>query len=284
MRAAGAAPLILGTLAVATGATFLWNVGALPGMASRNIASYLLGLLLGWGAHHLAHRRFGAEALVAAASVLFLLVLVAGIEVDGVKRWLPIGPLHMQVALILSPLLLAITASREGRHWRAAVLVPVALVAGQPDAATSVALALGVAVLMADASRHSSRGWSRQRKLIALLSIALAVLGLVLAGIQTPPPVAFVEGTVEIAMLSGPFAILLHLLAAALALIALASRHDSAGTALAAYFATSFVAAAFWAFPMPIVGAGPSHLIGFGLAIGWLAVADRTANRSKFST
>ena len=275
MRAAGAAPLILGTLAVATGATFLWNVGALPGMASRNSASFILGLLLGWAAHHIARRRLGAEILFAAASAILLLVLVIGIELDGVKRWLPIGPIHVQVALILSPLVLALAASRESRHWRAAVLVPLALVAAQPDAATSVALALGVAVLMADASRRSVRGWSRRRIIIAALALSLAVLGLIVAGIQTPPPVAFVEGTVGIAALSGSLAIALHILAVALALAALTSRHNPAGTSLAAYFAASFVAAVFWAFPMPILGAGPSHLIGFGLAIGWLAVSDQ---------
>lgn len=283
MRAAGTAPLALGTLAVAIGATFLWNVGALPGMASRNIASFILGLVLGWGAHHTAHRRHGAEILFALASAILLLVLVIGIELDGVKRWLPIGPIHVQVALILSPLLLAIAASREGRHWRAAVLVPLALIAAQPDAATSVALALGVAILMADASWHSVRGWSRRRIMIAVLSLTLAILGLVIAGIQTPPPVAFVEGTVEIAALSGPPAIALHALAVALALAALISRHNPAGTALAAYFGVSFIAAAFWAFPMPIIGAGPSHVIGYGLAIGWLMVADRSASRVKFT-
>jgi cell division protein FtsW (lipid II flippase) len=284
MRAAGAAPLILGTLAVAAGATFLWNVGALPGMASRNVASFLLGLALGWGGHHLAHRRHGAEILFAAASAILLLVLVIGIELDGVKRWLPIGPIHVQAALILGPLLLAIAASREGRHWRAAVLVPLALIAAQPDAATSVALALGVAVLMADVSRHSVRGWSRRRTAIAILSLSLAILGLIVAGIQTPPPVAFVEGTVGIAALSGWPALALHALTVALALAALISRHNPAGTALTAYFAVSFVAAIFWAFPMPIVGAGPSHVIGFGLAIGWLAVADRAAGRIKFAS
>jgi cell division protein FtsW (lipid II flippase) len=276
MRAAGAAPLILGTVAVATGATFLWNVGALPGMASRNIASFLLGLALGWAVHHLAHRRFGAEILFGAASAILLLVLLIGTELDGVKRWLAIGPIHLQPALVLSPLLLAIVASREGRHWRAAVLIPLALIAIQPDAATSVALALGIAVLMADASRRSARGWSRRRVVIAILSLSLAILGLILAGIQTPPPVAFVEGTVGIAMLSGPLAIGLHVAAVALTLAALVSRHTPAGTALTAYFAVAFVAAAFWAFPMPVVGAGPAHLIGFGMAIGWLTVADGT--------
>jgi len=39
------------------------------------------------------------------------------------------------------------------------------------------------------------------------------------------------------------------------------------------------LAAIFMAFPMPIAGAGPSHLIGFGIAIGWLAVRDRIANQ-----
>jgi len=274
MRRAGAAPLVLGSLAVATGATFLWNVGALPGMAGRNVASYIFGLPIGWAAHHIARRRLGTEILFGSATAILLVVLVIGIELDGVKRWLPIGPIHVQAALILSPLLLALAASREGRHWRIATLIPLALIAAQPDAATSVALALGVASLLADASRRSTRGWSRRRIMIAALSIALAVFGLIVAGIQTPPPVAFVEGTVRIAALSGPLAIALHILAAALALAALTSRHNPAGTSLAAYFAVAFVAAVLWAFPMPIVGAGPSHLIGFGLAIGWLMVPD----------
>ncbi|HEY0630230.1 MAG TPA: hypothetical protein VGD23_12970, partial [Sphingomicrobium sp.] len=115
----------------------------------------------------------------------------------------------------------------------------------------------------------------------AILSLLFAVLGLILAGIQTPPPVAFVEGTVGIAALSGWPAVILHVIAAVLALAALTSRHNPAGIALTAYFAMSFVAAVFWAFPMPIVGAGPAHLIGFGLAIGWLRVADRADVETK---
>ncbi len=277
MRAPGAAPLVLGTLAVATGAAFLWNVGALPGMPSRNLVSFVLGLGLGWAAHRLAHRRMGAEMLFAAASAILLLVLLAGVEADGVRRWLPIGPLQLQPALILGPLLLAVAATRESRHWRAAVIFPLAFVAAQPDAATSAALAAGVAALMASASSRSVRGWSHRRILIAVLSLAVALLSLLVAGIQTPPPVAFVEGTVEIAALSGPPAVALHIAAVLLGLAALISRRNAAGLALATYFAVSIIAALFWAFPMPVVGAGPSHLIGFGLAIGWLGVGEAGA-------
>lgn len=271
----GAAPLALGSTAVAAGALFLTDVGAIPGMASRNVVAFVVGLLLGWALHRVAHWRHGAAALFVAGSALLALVLIAGTEIDNVKRWLPLGPFQVQPALILSPLLLAIAASREGRHWRAAILIPIALVALQPDAATMLALAAGVAALMASASGESRRGWSRRRIAIAASAIALATLGVLIAGIRTPPPVAFVEGTVGIAALSGWPAMALHFSAIGLMIAALLSRDEPTGPALAAYFCVATIAAIFWAFPMPIVGAGPSHLIGFGLAIGWLAERSR---------
>ena len=64
---------------------------------------------------------------------------------------------------------------------------------------------------------------------------------------------------------------MLHFAAIALMIAALLSRTDPAGLALAAYFTIATLAAAFWAFPMPVAGAGPSHLVGFGIATGWLA-------------
>lgn len=281
MGKSGAAPLALGTLAVGAGAAFLWNVGALPGMASRNVIAYLVGLLLGWAAHKFAHMRHGAAILFGLCCAILAWVLIGGIELDGVKRWLPIGPFNIQPALILCPLILAIVASREGRHWRAAVLLPLLLIALQPDAATTLALAVGVAALMAGASLRSQRGWSTRRMTVAIGAVALAVTALLFTGIQTPPPVAFVEGTVDIAALSGLPAILLHIGAIVLAVAALASRGGPADLALAAYFAVAAIAALFWAFPMPIVGAGPSHLIGFGLAIGWLAEGVRRSRRQR---
>ena len=67
------------------------------------------------------------------------------------------------------------------------------------------------------------------------------------------------------------FAMLLHFAAIVLMIAALLSQSSQAGFALAAYFATAAIVAIFWAFPMPVAGAGPSHAIGFGIAIGWLA-------------
>lgn len=284
MGRTGAAPLALGTAAVALGGTFLWLVGSLPGMVSRNVAAYLVGLLLGWLSHKIAHLRHGAEVLFGLGCIVLALVFVSGIEVDGVRRWLPLGPFEIQPALILCPLLLAIVGSKEGRHWRIAILLPVLLVALQPDAATLLALAAGVAALMAGASDRSRRGWSKRRIAVAGGAVTLAVLGVLLTGIQTPPPVAFVEGTVQIAIISGASAILLHLAAVGFAVAALSSRGGPVDLSLAAYFTVAAIAAVFWAFPMPIAGAGASHLVGFGLAIGWLAEGIRRINRQTNPT
>ncbi len=281
MRGAGARPLALASLAVAAGAAFLWNVGALPGMTTRNIAAFGLGLALGWAAHRVAFWNHGAAVLFTIGTAILALVLIVGIELDGVRRWLDLGPVVVQPALILSPLLLAIVASREGRHWRFAILLPVLLVALQPDAASMFALAAGVAALMAGASGLSPRGWTGRRLAITGAALWVAVIGLAFSGIQTPPPVAFVEGTVGLALLGGPFAGMLHFTAIALMIAALLSRTDPAGLALAAYFTVATLAAVFWAFPMPVAGAGPSHLIGFGIAAGWLATHRQLQGRGE---
>jgi cell division protein FtsW (lipid II flippase) len=275
-RSAGVLTLALAALAVAAGAAFLWSVGALPGMASRNLAAFFMAVPLGWAGRRLASSMHGALVLFGLCTAILGLVLFAGVEMDGVRRWLAVGPLTVQPALILVPLLLAIVASREGRHWRTAILIPLVLVALQPDTATMLALTAGIAAMTAAASQLSPRGWTVRRTLTPIGALGLAVTGLLLAGIQSPPPVAFVEGTIRIAVLSGSVAMILHFLAIALMAAALLSRSGPTGFALAAYFTVAALAAAFWAFPMPIAGAGPSHLLGFGLAVGWLATDSRS--------
>lgn len=279
MRGAGLGPLVLGTLAVGAGALFLADVGALAGMASRNVAAYLAGLLLGWAAHRLARRPGPAALLFGLGTAILAATLLVGTELDGVRRWLPLGPVHLQPALILAPLLLAIVAGREGRHWRLALLLPLALVAAQPDAATATAMAGATLALITDVSLRSKSGWTRRRRALAGGAVALAALTLLVAGVKTPPAVAFVEGTADLALTSGSIAAALHIVAVLLGIGAMLAAPGPSGLALAAYFALSVLAALFFAFPMPIVGAGPSHLLGFGLAIGWLTVKSRSPRR-----
>lgn len=200
MRRAGLAPPIVGGLAVLAGAAFLWMVGALPGMVTRNIAAYAVGLLIGFGAHGLLRKSSGFLLLLSAASLLLLGTLV-GVETDGVRRWIALGPITLQPALIVLPMLLAGIGSGEARKWLPWLAVPPVLIALQPDAASLAALAAAMAVMV--------RKNDGPRTLAAtILVAALAVIALI--GMLTPPPVAFVEGTAATALTSGPAAMALH--------------------------------------------------------------------------
>lgn len=261
MRGARAIPLALATLATCVGAAFLWNVGALPGMASRNVAAFVVGLAIGFGALRLSRRHRGSPLLLAGCSLLLLMALF-GIEADGVRRWISFGPFTLQPALIVTPMLLALLGSEEGRKWRPWLVVPAALIALQPDAASLGALATGMAVTI-------RRSDGPQMLAAMLLTAALAALAII--GMRTPPPIAFVEDTVTIAVTSGAVARVLLLAAIVLMALAPLSGKSPSGPAVTAYFLVSAAIAMLWAFPMPIAGAAPSHLLGFGAAMAILA-------------
>jgi hypothetical protein len=270
MRQAWLAPPIVGALAVLAGVAFLWVVGALPGMATRNVAAYAIGLAIGFGALRLARWSWGVPVLLAGASLLILLTLI-GAEADGVRRWIGLGPVTLQPALVVVPMLVALAGNEQGRKWSPWLVVPAALIALQPDAASLAALAAAMAVT------------TKKRDGLPMLAatiVATMLASIALIGLATPPPAAFVEGTAATAWTSGAAATGLHLAAIVLMATAALSAKNASGAAVAAYFLVSAAIAMFWAFPMPIAGAAPSHLLGFGCAMAILADKRRSGSEA----
>jgi hypothetical protein len=270
MRRAGLAPPIVGAFAVLAGAAFLWMVGALPGMVTRNVAAYAVGLLIGFGALRLSRWSWGFPLLLGAASLLLLLTLV-GVEADGVRRWIALGPITLQPALIVLPMLLAGIGGEEGRKWLPWLAIPAALIALQPDAASLAALAAAMVAMV--------RKNDGPRTLAATLLVA-ALAAIALIGMYTPPPVPFVEGTAATALTSGPAAMALHFAAIVLMAAAPLTRRSLSGLAVAAFFIVCAAIAMVWPFPMPIAGAAPSHLLGFGCAMAILAGKRRSGSEA----
>ncbi len=89
--------------------------------------------------------------------VLLLAVLVAGLEVNGARRWLGAGPLTVQpseLAKLAVPLVLAAVLAHARPTWRRFAValplaaVPIVLVAGQPDLSTATLLTLTAAAVI----------------------------------------------------------------------------------------------------------------------------------------
>lgn len=251
--------------------------GASIGAGSRNVVAWLVGALLAFA---LARVRLSTTSVLAMLSIpLFgIAATFAAPDVEGVHRWIDIGPLHINMAALLLPMAIVALAALQMNRIAAvaAALALAALLMLQPDA--SQATGLLVALLFLSVRAEGS------------LVLKVAVLGIVaiatLVAWSRPDPLQPIEEAELIFALAWRTCALLALLAVAalactcLSPLVLAGRQEvrAASLALSAYFLTVSLAPLFGVFPVPLVGLGMSFPVGFWLGIGGLKALHRVAS------
>lgn len=270
-------------LAVAVGAVVCALSGVPAGVWGRNLGAWLVG---GLAAAALA-RWTGPHALraVVLLTPVCLAAPMLGEGQQDVRRWLDLGPLHMNAAMLLLPafvVALPVVAPRSAGWWVAGLLALGVLVL-QPDAsqATALAIALGVAMFSLRV-RSAPFRWG-----VAVVALALA--GLSWTRPDPLAPVAEVEDVIRLAGLRSPWLAA----GAVLSLVGfaatpwLAARRSptasvrAAGYALSALLVAWSAAPAFGAFPVPLVGVGLSPILGAWLGVGLLAAAARLGRATE---
>jgi hypothetical protein len=259
--------------AVSVGAVVCAMSGVPTSLWVRNLVAWLMGgvtavTLARWaGPRTLLVVAIGAPLGIAAS------FLYEGQE--GVRRWLELGPVRLNAAMLLLPALVVALASLAPRAawWWIAALITVGVLVLQPDASQAAALALAVSVIVFGVRKPSAPfAWG-----IALAALALAAFS------WTRPdplaPVAEVEGVVGLALrlspvLAGLAVLSIAAFAVAPAAVVRGAPADQArwaGYALTTLFLVWSVAPALGAFPVPLVGVGPSPILGAWLGVGLLA-------------
>jgi cell division protein FtsW (lipid II flippase) len=197
--------------------------------------------------------------------------------VDGVHRWLDIGPLHINAAALLVPaLIVGLAAIRMTSRIGLVVAFGVAaILLAQPDASQLMAFAIAASILLLRSG--VAPGW----KAVGLL--AAVVFGI--AGWRRPDPiepVAEVEQIFTMCLAVSPWLASMAGLALAAAALAPLSFSSSAShpardgaLALSAYFVSVSLAPFLGWFPVPLVGLGMSFPVGFWLGMGLLPVLAR---------
>lgn len=258
-------------IAVATGAAVCAASGVPAGAWGRNLAAWAVG-----GAAAAGIARAWRPAMAPAALWLAPLGLAATFlspGMTGVHRWTDLGPLHMNMAMLLLPAAVAALPAAAGPRSVAwgAVLLSLALLAAQPDASQATTLA-AVAVLVAAASTP--------RTGLRAGLIAAAVGAAVVAWSRPDPlaPVPEVEGIVGLALAISPLAgavAVLSLIAVAAAPVVWTRAGSPevrlAGVALGLCFLGWAATPLLGAFPVPFVGVGLSPILGAWLGAGVLA-------------
>lgn len=249
LRVAGAPN---GIIAIQAGAFVLAALIAAPGRAASLINAF-------------DARWTMATLLLLAAAVLF-----AGVEIDGARRWLRIGPVLLHPASLFGGFLLLALARAPGS-------APCAVLAGATllcfglgnDGAASLAFALGLSGLLLGERRH----W---KTLLPLCVLAWCLAAWGWSRPDSLAPVPYVEEIVAhtwaaACLLGAAAAILLALLPLPFLLTAHVAGKRGAGYALAGFWAGLVLAGLFGNYPIPVIGYGASPVIGWVLALRLLS-------------
>lgn len=272
MRAALVALQVLATLAVSVLA--IRAAGGSSQAMILQLAAGGVGALIALAVARVARLEGRMTGLVLLAWVLVIeaWVLVAGVSMEGVKRWVALGPVLLHPASLLVPLA-AWSAARRLDAVAVAMLAAILVVlAAQPDAAAVLALTLALgAVAVFDKAR---RGWA-----VGLTVVGAACAIWAFTRVDPLPAVDHVERVIPNAFVAAPvIGILAGMAMATLPLAMLWRRRTPETLALAAAW-TGFVLANLVAnYPAPVIGAGGSPVLGWLLSVG-LATSSRPAPR-----
>ncbi len=236
-----------------------------------NGAAFLLGML----AIHFCRAKLtiaNLRMVSGAVLVSLALPLLTGPEVDGVTRWLPLGPLALNSGLLTVPLL-ALTTSRDKNLGWAFLAAALIIVSMQPDAATAFAVTGALSVW----------AWTQRQWWGFVLAAAGLIVGSFLFQLPSPSPIQFVEYLIPMLwqdMGVPTQAVGLGVLLLAPVFYLLRSKHGSPPQRQAlivvylAFLGSSFVGP----YPVPLAGYGASSILGFMIALGYLSEPSRSVD------
>jgi hypothetical protein len=254
-----------------------------------NVVAAVLGLAL---VAVLARRSWESvirRALAIAITIALLLATTCLFpDLEGVSRWIALGPVRLNASAVTMPWLLLAVAGllSQGRPALALVVIAVTQVLHvlQPDAGQATAFGVGAAVLIG-ATRTLATGWRG-------VGCALAVMGAAGAWLRPDPlgAVPHVERILHMAADRGaPWLVaalvtlgVLVLPAAYGAMWLRSVRSEAAplAAAFALYFGATLVVTELGNFPVPVLGAGAGPVLGWYSLLGVLQLAVQGAPRA----
>ena len=246
----------------------------------RNVMAWMAGALLAFALSRVRFTpKFAVGVIVVCLGALACTILNTG-EM-GVHRWINVGPLHINVAALVLPLLLVALAAvppNPFARFGTAIFVIVLLYL-QPDASQASAFAIAVVLLMG----FQSSGTLMGRMWVATM---LAFAGATWLRPDPLPSVPEVEGIIGLAWRLSSLVALSALVCLAVTVaspLILIPRGPAARVAVAmsSYFVVSAVAPCCGIFPVPLVGAGMSSIVGFWVGIGSLGAMHRYLSSAR---
>lgn len=256
------------TASIASGVVWLISRGAPAAMPVTNV---LAGAIAAVAAVPVIWAMRSRTRLSSAIAVLLCIAaaapLLLGPHVEGVARWLAVGLLRIQPAMILLPLALILHARDPRRISTAALTLTALALAFQPDQSMATMLAATVSILAL-----LQGGWAAWG--LAAWSVANAAMAFTRPDPIAPAP--FVENVLNDAFAQGFASGLIMTLAAGLMVLPAATARlapPSARIAFATCWMALLGASVVGSYPTPVLGFGASGVLGYVLSLAALAAS-----------
>jgi hypothetical protein len=269
------AGILCASAATVLGLFYLAAAGAPARYAVVNAAALLLGIVAFRGLAGASREagRFTGPAVVALGACLLVTALF-GASAGGAARWIWIGPLSVQVSLVLLPPIAVAFARRPGGLGTVGIALLAAVLALQPDRAMAAALALAMAAVALGRPGRAT-----------VCAAILAAAGFVAAALRPDalPAVPYVDRILftafDVHFLAGAAVLLGALLLLVPPILGLS--RDPAGRpaylAFGAVWLGCLLAAALGNYPTPVVGYGGSAILGYFLSLSFLPARTEAA-------
>ena len=208
--------------------------------------------------------------LLLPAAIIALILTFANQGMEGVHRWISIGAVKLNIAMIVLPMILLelyqVLKIRGLTYAGVGAFIILLVLFFQPDASQLTGFAIPVMIMLSLNTRS---------KKIRLLIIGVSVLFIVLSWIRLDhlPPVNYVErilmmvadmggiwlvlGIISLAILPAPFILLPPKNAVSV------SRY------IGCYYIVILLSTLFGNFPVPLMGYGISPIVGYYLSLTW---------------
>lgn len=243
---------------VLAGLVWMGFAGAPRAYLAVNAGALALGLTwIGFG--RLPARAGPRRVLAIVLVVLLALPLVTGPEVNGVARWLPLGPFPLHAGMLALPLL-AVLAARAGEDAPALLITAVLAALLQPDAASGLALTFACVGL-----HHVRQDW--RVGLVAIVGFFAAIAAALRGELAAEP---FVERVLVVLAFDQPLAALAlfaALLSGFFLMLFAVDLPRAARFALAGTLFGFSVAALMSNYPSALIGFGAAPILGYALAL-----------------
>lgn len=264
--------------AVAAGCMAMAASGVAASSWLRTVVAWVVGAGLAALVTRYGQQRKAAVAAAVVTGTLALIATLFATAVQGIHRWLDVGPLHINVAALVLPSLIVALATMPvaSRPGLVVAVLTAAVLLAQPDASQLTAFAIAVSILLV---RSNVAAWWK------VVAVVIAVVFAIAGWLRPDPlePVAEVEQIFSLSAAVSPLLALVAGFALVAAAVAPLSIHSPGGhttrdgaIALSAYFVAVSIAPLFAWFPVPLVGLGMSFPVGWWLGVGLLlAIARR---------